>query len=63
VERVRSRLPFDTNTAASLAVGLNLFSEVGLMHRSDSLFAKVRPALSEFTRELKQQKPAETPAS
>ena len=63
VERMRSRLPYDTNAVASLGVGLKLFSEVALVHRSDPLFAKVRPALSEFIRELKQQKPAETPAS
>ena len=54
VERMRSRLPFDNYSAASLAVGLKLFSEVALMHRSDPLFAKVRPALREFISELKQ---------
>lgn len=53
VERLRKRLPFDGVTAASLGVGLKLFSEVALMHRADPLFAKIRPALSEFIGELK----------
>jgi hypothetical protein len=54
VGRLRDRLPFDGVTVASLGVGLKLFSEVVLMHRSDPIFAKIRPALNEFIGELKQ---------
>lgn len=61
VERMRSRLPFDGNTVASLGIGLKLFSEVTLKHRHDPLFANVRLAVGEFIRELK-QRPAELPA-
>src|SRR5580704_7613817 len=53
VERMRTRLPFDAHTTAALGVGLKVFSEVALMHRNDPMFAVIRPALSEFTRELK----------
>jgi hypothetical protein len=62
VERMRSRLPLDGDTAASLAVGLKLFSEVALVHRENPLFANIRPALGQFIRELK-QKPAEAQIS
>ncbi|NYF79648.1 DUF3861 domain-containing protein [Granulicella arctica] len=55
VDRMRARLPFDGVTVASLAVGLKLFSEVALTHREDPIFAKIRPALSEFIGELKQR--------
>ena len=54
VERMRSRLPYDESSIASLAVGLKLFSEVALMHRNDPLFEKIRPAIREFVGELKQ---------
>jgi hypothetical protein len=59
VERMRTRLPFDAHTTAALGVGLKVFSEVALMHRSDPLFANVRPALNEFVRELKSRVTAE----
>ncbi|RSL15912.1 uncharacterized protein DUF3861 [Edaphobacter aggregans] len=55
VERMRSRLPFDENTTASLGVGLKLFSEVALVHRADPMFASIRPALSEFIGRLKKR--------
>ena len=62
VERMSSQLPFDSNTAASLGVGLKLFSEVTLVHRHNPLFANVRPAVGEFIRELK-QRPVEIPSN
>jgi hypothetical protein len=55
VERMRARLPFDEDTSASLGVGLKLFSEVTLVHRSDPMFARIRPALSEFIGTLKKR--------
>jgi len=54
VSRMRERLPFDSDTVASLAVGFKLFSEVALMHRDDPMFGEIRPALGEFIRSLKQ---------
>jgi len=63
VERMRTRLPFDADTIASLGVGLKLFSEVTLMQRNDPMFAAIRPALSEFVRGLKQRSAAEPPVS
>ena len=65
VERMRTRLPFDENTSASLGVGLKLFSEVALVHRTDPMFASIRPALSEFIGSLKKRpgELAELPSS
>ncbi len=63
VERMQARLPFDEDTVASLGVGLKLFSEVMLMQRNDPMFAMIRPALSEFTKGLKQRSAAEPPAN
>jgi hypothetical protein len=63
VEGMRSRLPFDEDTVASLVVGLKLFSEVTLTQRNDPMFAMIRPALSEFVRGLKQRSSVEQPAS
>jgi len=62
VERMQTRLPFDSDTVASLGVGLKLFSEVALMQRNDPMFAVIRPALGEFVRGLK-QRPAEEPVA
>jgi hypothetical protein len=55
VERLQAKLPFDAGMAASLGVGLKLFSEVTLVRRNDPMFAQIRPALSEFIQQLKQQ--------
>jgi hypothetical protein len=55
VSKLQAKLPFDAGTAASLGVGLKLFSEVALVHRNNPLFAEVRPALSDFIQQLKQQ--------
>lgn len=54
VERLRAKLPLDAGTAASLGVGMKLFSEVALMRRNDPMFGQIRPALSEFIQQLKQ---------
>ena len=53
VERMRTKLPFDGDTVASLGVGLKLFSEVTLVHRADPMFTEIRSALGEFVRDLK----------
>jgi hypothetical protein len=55
VSKLQAKLPFDAGTAASLGVGLKVFSEVALVHRNNPLFAEVRPALSAFIQQLKQQ--------
>jgi hypothetical protein len=61
VERMRARLPFDSDTVASLGIGLKLFSEVALVQRNDPMFAMIRPALGEFVRGLKQRSAEEQP--
>ena len=61
-ERMKARLPFDGDTAASLAIGLKLLSEVALVHRKDPLFAEVRPALSEFIGAVKRWPEVASPA-
>jgi hypothetical protein len=63
VERMQARLPFDGSTVASLGVGLKLFSEVTLVHRSDPMFAMIQPALGEFVRGLKQRTAEAAPKS
>jgi hypothetical protein len=63
VDRMRTRLPFDDDTIASLGVGLKLFTEVTLKERNDPMFAMIGPALSEFARGLKQRSAAEPPSS
>jgi hypothetical protein len=57
-ERLQNGLPFAADESAALAIGLKLFSEVALVHRADPLFAKIRPALSEFIGELKKRSTA-----
>lgn len=54
VERVRGRGDLDADSAAALAVGLKLFSEVVLQNRQREPFAEVRPALSAFIGSIKQ---------
>lgn len=53
VERLQSKLPLEAGLAASLGVGLKLFSEVTLIRRNDPMFANIRPAMSEFIQQLK----------
>ena len=55
VEKMQARLPLDAGTAASLGVGLKLFSEVALVRKDDPLFAAIRPAIRDFIMQLKQQ--------
>ncbi|WP_260704375.1 DUF3861 domain-containing protein [Edaphobacter flagellatus] len=62
VEKLESRLPFDAGTAASLGVGLKLFSGVTLTYRNHPIFTDIHPALSEFIQQLKRQ-PEIQPAS
>lgn len=54
VNKLQSKLPFDSGTAASLGVGLKLFSEVTLIRRNDPMLVNIRPALVEFIQQLKQ---------
>jgi hypothetical protein len=61
VDRMRARLPFDSDTVASLGIGLKLFSEVALVQRNDPMFETIRPALGEFVRGLKQRSAEEQP--
>lgn len=53
VSQLQGKLPFDAGTAASLGVGLKLFSEVALIRRNDPMFDSIRPALVEFIQQLK----------
>jgi hypothetical protein len=63
VERMQARLPFDPDTAASLGVGLKLFSGVVLAQRSDPMFSAIQPALGEFVKGLKQRSEEAGPVS
>lgn len=53
VERVRRSGRFDQDTAAALAVGMKLFSEVLLQHRDDPLFGPIAGAYREFIGQFK----------
>jgi hypothetical protein len=53
VERMQAKLPMDAGTAASLGVGLKLFSEVALIRKDDPMFAEIRPAVRDFMMKLK----------
>ncbi|NUN59819.1 MAG: DUF3861 domain-containing protein [Burkholderiaceae bacterium] len=53
VQRMRTRDDFDESSAAALAVGLKLFSEVMLEHKDHPLFASFKPHFSQFMKELK----------
>jgi len=54
VEKMQAKLPLDAGTAASLGVGLKLFSEVALVRKDDPLFADILPAIRDFIQQLKQ---------
>lgn len=58
VERMRARGEFDADTAAALAVGLKLFGEVMLTHKTHPLFAELVPHFGAFMKRLKQGTPA-----
>lgn len=53
VERMKSRGLWDDDTAAQLAIGFKMFSEVALHHRNDPLFEPLMPHIKEFIGRLK----------
>ncbi len=53
VQRVRQRGEFDEDTAASLLIGLKLFSEVMLHNKEKPLFAPLLPHFREFMKRFK----------
>lgn len=53
--RLYKKLPFDAVTTASFTLGLKLLTEVMLEHRSDPLFAELKPAIVSFMKDLKTQ--------
>ncbi len=53
VERMRGRGDFDADTAASLAIGLKLFSEVMLENKAHPLFAGFKEPFAQFMQTLK----------
>ena len=53
VRRQRSKGVWDDATAAQLAVGLKLFTEVTLHHRKDPLFEPLMQPMREFIGRLK----------
>lgn len=59
VEKLQTKFPLlNAGSVASLGVGLKLFSEVALVQRNYPIFANIRPALSEFIQQLKQDSAA-----
>ncbi|AMP16190.1 DUF3861 domain-containing protein [Collimonas pratensis] len=61
VDKVRGRGQFDADTAASLALGLKLFTEVMLKNRSDPLFAEIHQPMRDFIQKLKARQQAVEP--
>ena len=55
VARAKDRTGFDDDTSAAFAIGLKLFGEVMLTHRSDPLFSDLAPHFADFMRRLKQR--------
>jgi hypothetical protein len=53
IGKVRASGKFDPDTAASLALGMKLFSEVMLAHRKDPLFEPIAGAYREFIGQFK----------
>lgn len=53
VERIRASGHYAEDEAASLGIGLKLFSEVMLKRKDDPLFKALRPAISSFIGGLK----------
>ena len=53
VDTVRAHHNYNASTAASLAVGLKLFTAVMLEHRNDPLFKPLREPMREFIHLLK----------
>jgi hypothetical protein len=48
IQRVRGSGLYDPDTAAALALGMKLFSEVMLQHRDDPLFTPIAGVYREF---------------
>ncbi|MFC3531250.1 DUF3861 domain-containing protein [Vogesella facilis] len=48
IERSRAKAVFDADAAASLALGLKLFSEVMLKHRGHPVFAELHEPMRAF---------------
>jgi hypothetical protein len=48
IQRSRAKGVFDADTAAALALGLKLFTEVMLKHRSNALFSEIRGPMRDF---------------
>lgn len=55
VARIRASGQYAEDEAASLGIGLKLFSEVMLKRRDDPLFAAVQPAIRAFIGGLKER--------
>ncbi len=53
IERSRAKAVFDPDTAAALALGMKLFSEVMLKHRHHPLFADLRGPMRAFIGQYK----------
>jgi len=53
IERARAKGVFDADTAAALALGLKLFTEVMLKHRGHPLFAEVSEPMRAFIGKFK----------
>lgn len=53
IERIKQKNLFDDAASTEFAVGLKLFSEVMLRHRSHPLFEELAPAFGAFMTKLK----------
>ncbi|MFC3071568.1 DUF3861 domain-containing protein [Shinella pollutisoli] len=53
VQRMKDKALFSEDEATALAIGLKLFGEVMLAHRSHELFKPLLPHFGEFMKELK----------
>ena len=53
VQRIRDSGHYSEDEAASIGIGLKLFSEVMLKRKDDPLFTALRPAISSFIGGLK----------
>lgn len=66
IQSVRDAQLYDPDTAAALALGMKLFSEVMLKHRTDPMFAPMQAAYREyigvFKQRVKEATQQETPA-
>lgn len=63
VERLRLRDDLPADSATALGVGLKLFGEVMLEHKTHPLFAGLLPHFGEFMRQLKKGPPPNAPAA